>query len=394
MPTNAPSSATDPTRATPANWRTAPFSRWAFHHVNDILPTAVIAAEPGRALELPTSSLALDDFRLGLPDGSTLSLDAFLDATTTDSLVILHDGRVVFERHDHGNGPDTPHIFMSVTKAMMGLLAGALQQRGALDIDALVSSLVPEIDKTAYRGATIRHLLDMRTGAVLDAGQTQAYEAVLRGDAPQAGAPSDIHGALQTLTSAQSDHGRPFSYISANTDLLGWAMERATGQSLAALFSELLWKPMGAEHDALIIVDREGSPWCSGGFCATARDFARVGQLLLNDGRRGGSEILSKAWIDDLYDNGDRRAWREGEWGALFAAISPNMSYRSGWYTIDDDPKLLFAMGTHGQNLFVDRANQLVIAKLSSQDRMDIRAVGLTHMAVAELRLCVLGEER
>jgi hypothetical protein len=228
---------------------------------------------------------------------------------------------------------------------------------------------------------------------ILDAQQEQDYGALV-GKAPAAEEGPSLHELLAMLTAPDgAAHGGPFSYISANTDLVGWAIERAAGRPFASLVSELLWKPMGAEHEAYMVVDREGSPWCAGGFCATARDFARVGDLLLNDGRRGATDIVPKAWIDDLTQGGDREAWRTGEWGQTFAFISRDMSYRAGWYSVHSDPKLLFAMGTHGQNLFIDRANKLVIAKLSSQaNRIDPGAIWLTHMAVPELIRLALGD--
>jgi CubicO group peptidase (beta-lactamase class C family) len=96
------------------------------------------------------------------------------------------------------------------------------------------------------------------------------------------------------------------------------------------------------------------------------------------------------AWIDDISQNGDRKAWSEGQWGESFASISTHMRYRNGWYVIDDAPQILFAMGIHGQNLFVDAANRIVIAKVSSQnDSIDHRAMWLTHKAVPEFRRCI-----
>ena len=90
---------------------------------------------------------------------------------------------------------------------------------------------------------------------------------------------------------------------------------------------------------------------------------------------------------------GDHEAWRTGQWATNFASISKNMRYRSGWYVIDDAPQILFAMGIHGQNLFVDRANQIVIAKVSSQSQpVDPQAIWLTHKAVAEFARCLSGE--
>jgi CubicO group peptidase (beta-lactamase class C family) len=120
------------------------------------------------------------------------------------------------------------------------------------------------------------------------------------------------------------------------------------------------------------------------------RDLARVGQLMLTGGHRGGRQIIPNAWLDDIAGNGDRQAWQQGEFAAGFGGR--DMSYRSGWYVINDGPKTLFAMGIHGQNLFVDQANRIVIAKLSSQHApIDPGALALTHRAVAEVRRCLSG---
>jgi len=154
--------------------------------------------------------------------------------------------------------------------------------------------------------------------------------------------------------------------------------------------SELLWRPIGAEHAACIAVDREGAPRCTGGLCTTARDLARLGQLVVDGGSRGSRQIIPPALIHDIAANGDPEAWKNGEFAASFG--SRRMSYRSGWYIIHNEPQILFAMGIHGQNLFVDRANRIVVAKLSSQDNpIDYRATALTHRAVAELRRCLAG---
>ena len=208
---------------------------------------------------------------------------------------------------------------------------------------------------------------------------------------PEGATVQGLHDFFAHVKGAPAVHGGPFRYVSANTDLLGWVVERATGRPFVTLLSELLWRPMGADTDASMTLDRMGAPRCTGGMSATARDFARIGQLLIDRGRSGSVEIVPERLIADIENNGDPDAWATGEWGAAFAPISKNMSYRSGWYVINDAPQTLFAMGIHGQNLFVDRTNKIVIAKFSSlNDRVDLRALPLTHMAVAEIRRCLL----
>jgi len=298
----------------------------------------------------------------------------------------------VFETYANGTTGETPHILMSATKSVTGLVTGILHHRGDLDVDALVSAYVPEIVKTAYQGATIRHLLDMRTGVVLDEDQQRAYAAASGWDPVAPGTGPNFYDFYAQLPAASGSHGGPFAYVSANTDLLGWVIERATGRTFAELAGNLLWKPLGAEGQTYITVDRKGAPRCTGGFCATVRDFARLGQLVLMKGRRGTNQIVPEAWIDDMATGGDPKVWAEGQWFQNFAAISKSMRYRSGWYVADDTPQILFAMGIHGQNLFVDAANRMVIAKVSSQAQpIDPQAIWLTHKAVSEFARCLGG---
>ena len=106
--------------------------------------------------------------------------------------------------------------------------------------------------------------------------------------------------------------------------------------------------------------------------------------LVSANGRRGATEVVPSSLIADIAGNGDREAWRHGEFAPAFAGRQ--MSYRNGWYVFHHAPELMFAMGIHGQNLFVDRVNELVIAKVSSQSvPIDYALSALTYRAVAEL---------
>jgi hypothetical protein len=198
------------------------------------------------------------------------------------------------------------------------------------------------------------------SGPIVEYRKSTGWNPLQPGDAP-----SDLRSFYATLKGTDGPNGGPFRYISPNTDLLGWIIERATRRRYADLMSELIWKPLGAARSAYITVDRFGAPRCAGGMCVTAPDLARVGQLIVDGGRRNGAQVIPAQWIDDIVRNGDRAAWDAGSFVEYFPGQP--MHYRSKWYVLHRTPALLFGWGIHGQHLFVDRARQVVIAKFSSQ---------------------------
>jgi len=358
-------------QVTLANWRTSPFNRWSFRHVREIVPSADIANDPDnvRALEVALANLA----ELGVEgESGAVSLNACLEQTQTDGFIMLHRGQIVAEYYAPGMTATTPHILMSVSKSMLGLLAGILIEQGVLDEQALASDYLPELAGTAYVGATIRHLLDMRVGVefsedyLITSGPIIDYRKATNWNPTEPGdAPSDLRSFFAKLTKSDGPHNGRFHYVSPNTDLLAWIIERAAGKRYADLLSELLWRPMGAQCSGYITVDRLGAPRAAGGMCVTTRDLARIGQLLVDGGRRGNTQIVPQAWVDDLSAGGDTEAWQTGD----FFKHSPGLAirYRSKWYALDGEAPMLFCLGIHGQYLFVDRANKVVIAKLSSR---------------------------
>jgi CubicO group peptidase (beta-lactamase class C family) len=384
-------------QVTLANWRTPPFNRWAFHHVREIVPSADIPNDPARALEFPSAPVDLGTLGIDRGGPAALSFGEFLDETDTDGMVVVHRGRIVFERYANGLTAESPHILMSVSKSLLGLLAGVLASRGALEPDRFVTGVIPEVAGTAYEGATIRHLLDMRAGVAFDedylatSGPIIAYRKAGGWNPLGPGdTPADLRSFYRELTKSAGPHGGPFNYVSPNTDLLGWVIERATGERFADLMAALLWKPMGAARSAYITVDRLGAPRCAGGMCTTVRDLARVGQLIVEGGARGGTQIVPESWIDDITRNGDPGAWTAGSFTSYYPGLP--IRYRSKWYVLDGEAPLLFGLGIHGQNLFVDRPHGIVIAKVSSQALpLDAACIALTMRAVSQIRKFLAG---
>lgn len=383
----------DDARVTLANWRQPGFNHWALHHVREIVPSAGIANDPAAIRALPAAPVDPAALRIA-HGGQTLSFAAFCAATDTDAIAVMHRGRLVLEHYGNGMTADDPHILMSVSKSMLGLLVGALAGQGVLDVERPATDILPELLSTAYRGATLRQLLDMRAGVAFDedylatSGPIVSYRKATNWAPLGPGeTPSDLRSFYQELTASDGPHGGRFHYISPNTDLLGWIIERAADRRYADLMSELIWRPIGASRPAYITVDRFGAPRAAGGMCTTVRDLALVGQLLLEGGARDGRQIVPAAWIDDIYDNGDPAAWDNGSFVEQFPGRA--MHYRSKWYVERGSEPLLFALGIHGQYLFVDRAREVVVAKFSSQalpidvDQLALTLAGVKAIAAA-----------
>ncbi|MGI9515271.1 MAG: serine hydrolase domain-containing protein [Anderseniella sp.] len=355
-------------QVTLANWRTGPFSSWAFSHVREIIGTADIPNNPNDIWQLGSDPHDLTD----LPVDDGLNLNAYLDATFTDAFMVMYKGNIIAEEYRTASGPRRPHILMSVSKSMLGALSGILADKGMLDTKMPVTEYVPETTNTAWSGASVQNLLDMRagvrfdedydatSGAIIEYRKSTGWNPLEPGEAA-----SDLRSFFSQVTDTDGSHLGRFHYVSPNTDLMAWVIERATGRRYADLMSEHLWQPMGAETSAYITVDRLGAPRAAGGMCVTLSDLARMGLLVANRGKRDSIQVLPEAWIDDVMNNGDQAAWGSGDFAEYFPGRA--MHYRNKWYVERGDDPMVFCIGIHGQNLYVIPDRQLVIAKLSSR---------------------------
>lgn len=347
-------------QATLANWRTRPYCAWAFHHVREIVPSADIENDPDNCWAVEAGEAAFD----------TSMIEPALGPTDADAVVVMHRGKRVYEAYRNGNDASTPHILFSVSKSMLGLLAGSLVASGDLNVDALITDYIPELGDTIFKGATVRNALDMRVGVLFDEdylateGPIIDYRFAANWNPLPVGVEGgDLRSFMHKLVQADGQHGQRFHYVSPNTDLLAWVFERATGQRYADLFADRIWKPLGAERPGYITVDRIGGARAAGGMCLTARDLALLGQLLVQGGARDGVQILPESWIEDIETQGDAQAWAEGDFAE---SLPPNMHYRSKWYVHPGDKPLIHGLGIHGQYVFVDRARELSVSWFSS----------------------------
>jgi CubicO group peptidase (beta-lactamase class C family) len=364
-----------------ATWQEGPNLRWAFRHMREIMPSQQIPADRRRTRPLWTestpSALAAPVTRL---DGTTTTAEDVFATTWTDALLVLQDGKIIDERYYAGMTEATPHLLMSVSKSIVGCVAGVLADRGLLNTEAQLTTYVPEAAGSGYGGAVVRHLLDMRTGVAFRENYT-APEAEVRvmersmGWRPRLDEdPLGTYEYLTTLSKADR-HGGPFAYRSADTDMLGWVCERASGTRMADLISTLLWVPMGAERDAEVTCDPVGSAIHDGGISAVPRDVARFGQMLLDDGMIDGWPVVPAAWLHDAHNPGTevREAFAQTD----NESVLPGGWYRNKfWFVPSGQGTALVCLGIHGQMVYVNRATQTVGVKLSSWPQ----AQSVTHL--------------
>jgi hypothetical protein len=348
-----------------SEWDRAPWNRWSFQHIGDILPTAVVSRGTGPVRELPRRLEALDDLLVRGIGGEATTLTGLLDETYTDGFLVLKDGAIAFERYFNGMTDETLHLSQSVAKSFTGALAGILAGRGELDVATPLVRYLPELGATAYRDATLRHVLDMTSGVRFIEDYTDPFSDMGRADvasgwkpapAGTMGWPQSMFELILSLRDLDGPHGSRFSYRSIETDVLAFALERATGKRLPQLLSEELWQKLGMEQDGNLTVDSAGFALADGGLNACLRDYGRFGQMILDDG----AGIVPSSWIAATR-SGDHAAF-----GEPYTAVLPDGAYRNQFWIEDSGSRNLMARGVFGQLIHVDFAHRMVVVKLSS----------------------------
>lgn len=369
------------------NWLDAPHSEWAVWHLDQLAPTSPVASgRDPRPLPRRDPGMNVAEVSLTRFDGSTGSVGEVLADTQTDAFLVAHDGQLVHEEYGHDGAESARHAVLSVTKSVVGCVAGVLADQRRLDLTAQVRDYLPELSRSGYADATLRHLLDMRSGVRFVEAYTDPTSDINQLDRRLVDI--GLRAFLQTLEQ-ERPHGGAFRYRSSETDVLGWVCERATGRTMPTLISELVWVPMGAELGAYMSCDLTGMAVHDGGLAASARDLLRFG-LMLSD---GGS-------VPDPAGTGEQNQvvpakWLRDAWGvdsdirSAFAESPSELTYRGGWYRNQfwfrpsPDGGVLLCLGIHGQLIYVCRRSRTVCVKLSHWEQpVDL------HRSQDTLRAC------
>lgn len=360
-----------------------PKIRWSVCHLRELLPTRNVSrgTDPARAL---ITSLDPDLAALAVPSGvgtakpSDGPLRDVIAEHYTDGLLVLHKGVVKFEYYSGCLTPERPHATMSMTKSVVGLLAEILIAEQTLDDSQPVTHWVPELAESAFAGASLRQVLDMTTGAAFDETYTDPNSDIwVYASASDAmPKPADYTGPvgfldfLVSLKRKEAEHGERFKYGTINTDVLGWILSRATGESVADLISTRLWKAMGAERDAYMKNDAMGIVHAGGGLNAGLRDLGRLGQLLLDGGKAGDEQVIPLAATQAILKGAATAVSTSSD----IAAFWPG--YRSmWWYGGSQSRPLIAARGVYGQTIYLDPVAEVVIVRLASDPQPSSRFI-------------------
>ena len=349
---------------------TFPKFRWTFSNGRQLGPTTNVSRGLGAASPLPRAERddldAIKFTPLGKAEPMTWAQS--LGANYTDGIVVLHRGRIVYERYFGALKESGQHIAQSVTKSFFGTIGQILVAEGKLDENAPVSQYVPELKDSAFGDATIRQLLDMRTGLRYSENyadpKAEVFEHVRAGGVlprpPGYQGPQTFYEFLQTVKK-EGEHGGAFAYKTVNSDALGWVIRRVTGKSVGENLSERIWTKLGMEQDAYFSVDSAGTEFAGGGLNTGLRDLARFGEMMRNGGRANGQQVIPAAVVDDIRKGGDRSAFPAASYPLL-----PGWSYRDMWWVSNNANGAYAARGVHGQAIYVDPKAEMVIARYAS----------------------------
>lgn len=342
-----------------------PMIRWSYSHMREFCSTVRVAAGRGGS---PFERAPRDDIegvRFTPQGGSTpMTFGEALLANYTDGILVLHKGKVVYERWFGVTGPETRHIAFSMTKSFVGTLAEMLVEQGRLDPAAPVASLIPELRASGFADATVRQVMDMTTA--IDFSEDYADPSSGIGGLSNAlgltprpagyDGPRDLLSFAATVGKAGT-HGERFTYRTVNTDVLGWLVARVEGKSIAEVLSERIWQPLGMMGDADLLIDEAGTPFGGGGLNLRLEDLLRFGEAL----RLGGLGAIPAPVVERIAGGGDPARFDTMRYPQL-----PGWSYGSQWWVSHDNRGCWSARGIHGQTLWIDPAAEMVVARFAS----------------------------
>ena len=348
-----------------------PALRYSVAHMRQFMPTV----EVSRGIEKPIVPFEYDideniESITFVPWNSDeeMTWEASLGTNYTDGILVLHQGKIVFEKYFAALTEAGKHAAMSVTKSFTGTLAEMLVAEGTLDDSKTVVEYVPELENSGFADATVREVMDMTTALKFSEDyadkDAEIWQYAIAGSPlPK---PKDYNGPVgyfEYLQTVQKDgeHGEAFGYKSVNADALGWIISKATGKSVNQLLSEKIWQKLGMEQDGYYNVDELATPSAAGGLSAGLRDLGRFGEMIRLGGSWQGEQIVPQSVVEDIQQGGSQEKFAKSDYDKL-----KGWSYRDMWWITNNEDGAFAARGIHGQTIYIDPTAEMVLVRFAS----------------------------
>jgi CubicO group peptidase (beta-lactamase class C family) len=331
-----------------------------FSHMDAAFLTTPVPRGTGPTAELPYG----DDAKL--PD----VVMPWLNNRNVTALVVLKDGAIVHESYYKGTAPEDLRISWSVAKSYLSALFGVLLHEGAIaSIDDPVTKYAPSLIGGAYEKASIRNVLNMASGVTFDEDYLDQKSDINRmGRVLALGGSMDEFAA--DISESFAEPGAEWKYVSIDTHILSMVVRGATGRPIAELLSEKVIAPMGLEHEPYYLTDGFGTAFVLGGLNLTTRDYARMGQMFLQNGNYNGTQIVPQDWV-----------------AASTVPSAPTATGKIGygyqwWIPQGAVEGEFMARGIYGQYVYINRTRDVVIATNAADKKFREEGVSAQNIAI------------
>lgn len=354
------------------NWGYPPHNRQSFQQVQSLFPTARLRRGAGLKTRFDLDPRDITGISYAAKDHPKRTVRQMLQDGYTDAFIVVKDNTMLYEQYFNGMAADSFHLLNSVSKSFVGMLAGIHIASELINETDLVTQYIPELADTAFSGSTIRHLLDMTAAPKYgeDYADPEAdfwVETQVLGWRPalkKKDSAATLLAYAKTRTERAQLDGEKFHYRTVLTNILGMVLQRACTIDLQDQLQNEIWTKLGPEQDAAVVVDNDGFPYLGAGMNACARDLARFGQMIAQQGQFNGQQIVPRDWINDTRyaDNQARSNFAASDYGTMM----PGGHYRNQVWVQDAEKGILVAIGIHGQVVHMNMQTQVVIVKLST----------------------------
>ncbi|MFZ5756547.1 MAG: serine hydrolase domain-containing protein [Pseudomonadota bacterium] len=323
---------------------------------------------PARELAASTVPYTFPRAESALPaqygfEGRQHALDEFLERSDTTGLLVLRNGVLVHEQYRLGADASTRFTSWSLAKSVVAALVGIAVQEGAIrSLDDRVVDYLPGWAGTAWAEVRIHDLLRMASGIAFEERYDTHFSDIQQVFHQTYLLERPIGDVVRALGDRppEAPPGTQFHYISVNTQVLAEVLRAATGRLLVDYAREKLWQPLGMQDTALWNLDG-GEPGATEvAYCClntTLRDYAKFGQLFLQQGQWQGRQLLPPDWV--------RESTRRPEPWLQPGVAQPERGYGYHWWIPPGADGEYFANGIWGQSIWVDEPRGIVIVKTS-----------------------------